>query len=825
METALSGTRPIASKLSAATPTLYLGVFLVTFATLALQILLTRIFNVTLMYHFAFLAISIAMFGLTVGALIVQLRPGWFIGKVRLRLAQCALTAGISAVAGTALHLYIPFTPDFSLRTLAYLVPTIVMFLIPFSASGTCVTLVLTRYPGEVGRLYAADLIGAALGCIGIIGIMEISGARGGVAAVGFLMAAAAYAFAYGSQALRRVRIVALIGVAASLALWGIAVMNTAQLGTIKEEVRTYYTPIYEKWTALSRVIVQTYPNVPFGWGFGGNFPIEHVQVPQLMLNMDGVAGTVLTRYGGDPKSVAYLKYDVTNIAHHLRSNADVLVVGVGGGRDILSALAFGQRSVLGVEMNHTIVDTLTTHLAEFTGHLAAYPNVRLVNDEARSYVARQDQSFDIIQVSLIDTWAATAAGAFVFSENTLYTEEAWDTFLKKLTPNGVLSFSRWYFENNPGEIYRLAALAAKTLQKQNVQNIDRHILAVRSILKPGNLTSIFADGIGTLLVSRTPFSDADVAALARVSAQLGFEIIVSPEHAKDQVLKTIVAGRADSAFFKSLSIDVTPPTDDSPFFFNMLRFRDVIDPAHWELGPNSFNMKAVALLGSVFAVVVTLTALCIVIPWFAARHPAPAARKALHLGFFAAIGLGFLMVEIAQLQRLMIFLGHPLYGLSVVLFSLLLGAGLGSFITDGLARRVAIKTTLFAMAGIVLILVLAGVFTDPLIQSFRAASTPIRIAIAVGLVFPLGVVMGMAWPLGMKVASASVPDLVPWFWGVNGAMSVFASVSAVLVSLAFGIAATFWAGAACYLIAAVIYFRMLRHFGAANFPAVAIAD
>ena len=589
MEPGLSGAGTLSPKSSAATPSLYAGVFLVTFATLALQILLTRIFNVTLMYHFAFLAISIAMFGLTAGALVVQLRPGWFMGKVRVRLAQCALAAGVSAVAGTALHLYIPFTPDFSLRTLAYLVPTVVMFLIPFSASGICVTLVLTRYPGEVGRLYAADLIGAALGCIGVIGIMEISGARGGIASVGLLMAAAAYAFTYGQYELRRVRTQALIGIGLSAVLLMMAFMDATARGTVRE-ASTNYTPIYEKWTALSRVIVQTYPDVPFGWGFGDKFPITHVQVPQLMLNMDSVAGTVLTRYRGDPKSVAYLRYDVTNIAHHLRPNADVLVVGVGGGRDILSALAFGQRSVLGVEMNGTIVETLTKHLAGFTGNLASYPNVHLVNDEARSYVARQNSVFDIIQVSLIDTWAATAAGAFVFSENTLYTEEAWDTFLKKLTPTGVLSFSRWYFENNPGEIYRLTALAANALQKQGIGDINRHILAVRSILVPSNKTTIFADGIGTVLVSRTPFTDADIATLARVSEQLGFEVIMSPDHAKDQVLNTIVSGQANAAYFKSLPIDVTPPTDDTPFFFNMLRFRDVMDPAHWELGPNSLT-------------------------------------------------------------------------------------------------------------------------------------------------------------------------------------------------------------------------------------------
>src|SRR6185295_11229342 len=180
----------------------------------------------------------------------------------------------------------------------------------------------------------------------------------------------------------------------------------------------------------------------------------------------------------GDPEAVSHLKYDVTNVAHYLRPNSRVVVVGTGGGRDVLSALLFNQRQVTGVEINESIIDLVNRRFGDFTGHLDRDPRVQFVNDEARSYIARSPDRYDLIQISLIDTWAATAAGAFVLSENSLYTLEAWQTFLNHLEPNGVLTFSRWYFPL-PGQVYRLTSIATAALMDLGIKQPRDHIIVV----------------------------------------------------------------------------------------------------------------------------------------------------------------------------------------------------------------------------------------------------------------------------------------------------------------------------------------------------------
>ena len=203
----------------------------------------------------------------------------------------------------------------------------------------------------------------------------------------------------------------------------------------------------------------------------------------QLMLMIDATAGTVMTAYDGDPQTVEHLKYDLTNLVHYLRGGK-VLVIGAGGGRDILSALAFGQESVVAVEMNGATLGVAYDEFADYTGNLADDPRVTLVHDEARSWLARTETSFDVIQLSLTDTWAATAAGAFVLAENSLYTVEAWRLLLGRLTDAGVATCSRWYFQERPGEIYRLVALAARALADLGVEDPRRHMLLVRTMFE-----------------------------------------------------------------------------------------------------------------------------------------------------------------------------------------------------------------------------------------------------------------------------------------------------------------------------------------------------
>jgi hypothetical protein len=563
--------------------------------------------------------------------------------------------------------------------------------------------------------------------------------------------------------------------------------------------------PLYEKWNSFSRIRVHENPQtarVPFGWGLSSSYPGGEIR--QLSLNIDATAGTVLTFFDGNLDSLDFLAYDVTNIVHYIKQEADVLVVGAGGGRDILSALVFDQKSVLGVEINQDIVNAVNVEFGDFTGHLDQNPKVTFVVDEARSYIARSSQRFDIIQVSLIDTWAATSSGAFVLSENSLYTVEAWKIFLEHLTPDGVLTFSRWYFRDRPGEMYRLTSLATETLLQLNIQNPRDHIIIVRHMQKEAGGDR--PDGIGTLLVGKQPFTAQDIATIEQIAHDMQFDVVLSPNFALDATFAQIASGQDLEALTAHFPLNIAPPTDDNPFFFHMLWFKDIFDRELWNQGTTSFNMIAVAVLGALLIIVFALTFLCIVVPLILTTQRIELRGTLPLFLFFASIGLAFMLVEISQMQRLNIFLGHPTYGLSVGLFALLLSSGLGSYSTQKIANPGLVQAGIGRFLLLLLFLFLFGLLTPYTITAFQGAVTILRIVVAVGILFPLGLFMGMAFPLGMKVANIRWAAVTPWFWGVNGATSVCASVLAVVIALNSSISVSFWTGAVCYLIAFVAF-------------------
>jgi hypothetical protein len=792
--------------------TTYAGLFMITLASLMYEILLTRIFSVTMWYHFAFVAVSLALFGMTVGAVLVYLLPRFFTQeRAQYHLALSSLLFSITIVLSFLTHLSVPFISDpsmslrFSLVELYAIVITYVALSVPFIFSGIAVCLALTKFPRQVSRLYAADLAGAAVGCVLLILVLGITDGPTAVIVVAALASIGSLLFAW-AVSQRGLRWAILI---TGLIFVGFAVSNTLQAQDGAPWLRLIWVkgkheppPLYENWNSFSRIRIDgsTKAEVePFGWGLSPTIP-EEMRVNHLALNIDATAGTFLVGFDGDLAGLEFLKYDITNLAHYIRPNADVLVVGSGGGRDILSALAFEQKSVVGVEINGDIIDAVNGRFGDFTGHLDQHPKVTFIEDEARSYIARTDNEYGILQVSMIDTWAATAAGAFVLSESTLYTVEAWDVFLDHLTPDGVLTFTRWYFGDRPGEMYRLTSLASASLIERGIQNPREHMMIVRYMGWQEFTGS--PDGVGTILVSKEPFSDQDVDRIEQVCEQMQFEIVLTPRFAIDNVYATLATGQDLESFAASYPIDIAAPTDDSPFFFHMLRLRDIFRPELQEQGGMSINMRAIVILGVLLITVVVLTVIGIIVPLTLTTEKA-ALRGAMPLSiYFCGIGLGFMLVEISQMQRLIVFLGHPIYSLSVVLFTLLLASGVGSFLTQKVGQTGLWRSPTVRLLLLLGVLILFGFLTPYVTRFLQAANTPIRILAAVGILFPLGLFMGMAFPIGMKVATRKSATITPWLWGINGAMSVCASVLAVVIALSSSISTSFWVGFSCYLVA-----------------------
>lgn len=852
----------------------YGGLLMVTLATLMQEILLTRIFSVTMWYHFVFLAISVAMFGLTLGGLLVYLGPQYFTGQhAKGRIARAgwmfagvtivlialyvwyhlfspafmvavfglavgglvwgdlapqflrseevekhlsAAALGFAATTVVSLLVYLRLPPVFNLTVLGILnmVTILGVISVPFIFSGIAVCLALTKFPQRVAQLYAADLIGAAAGCILIVYILRFIDAPTAVILSAVMAGVGALLFALGdptSWLCRRsmwcTGLIAVICVLNAV----LASKQMPMLGVAWMNAESADRPIYEKWNSFSRVVVEGDPNAtyePFFWGVSPTYRV-HAMVKQLSVRIDAGAQTVMTRYDGDFRNLDYLKYDITNVAHYFRPDSQVMVIGAGGGRDILAALAFGQKSVTAIEMNKAILQALNQRFGDFTGHLDADPRVRFVNDEARSYIARMPEHVDIIQASLVDTWAATSSGAFALAENGIYTSEAWRLFLDHLTRRGLLSFTRWYDPQYPAETYRLVSLATDALTQTGVEDPRSHIIVVKCAAWPGLFVGPV--GVATILVGKQPFSSGDLDLLQTLAERMEFEIMLSPRQAANPIFAGLASEKERSGLVKTLPGRLASPTDDCPFFLCNFGVHDVFRSLLRRHSQGERNPGSEEVLGAIFMGVAVLTVLCLLVPWVFVGQKAGVARNAPLFFYFAAIGLGFMLVEVSQLQRLMIFLGHPAYSLSTVLFTLLLSSGLGSYST-GFSHHAASK--LWATARLLALLVtlaLFGLLTPYASAAFASASTPVRLMVAAGILFPIGFLMGMAFPLGMKAASARSDTLTPWLWGLNGAASVLASVVAFLIVLGSGISTAFWTGFGCYAVAFASYLWIVR--------------
>jgi hypothetical protein len=793
----------------------YVGLFMVTLATLMYEILLTRIFSVTMWYHLAFVAISIAMFGMTVGAILVYLFPNYFKQeRAKHHLALSSLLFSITTIISFLTHLSIPGVMSsprwiLSIVGLYSLALTYVAISIPFIFSGICVCLALTKFPRQVSKLYATDLAGAAIGCILIIFSLRMTDGPTAVFVVALLASIGSVSFLADVHSRRLKRSASII----SIFLLIFVIVNTVLVNKQFPLIRLMWVkgqieskPLYEKWNSFSRITVSGDPNKltkPFGWSLSSLYPSDR-NVRQLNMTIDAAAYTVLTAFDGDLNDLEYLKYDVTNLAHYIRPDSKVLIIGTGGGRDILSALVFNQRSVLGVEINGDINNAVNKRFGNFTGHLDKNPRVTFITDEARSYIARQQENYDIIQASLIDTWAATASGAFVLTENSLYTVEAWKIFLENLTPNGILTFSRWYFPKRPAEIYRLTSLASASLTQLGLENPRDHIIIVRHMCSPDMMGRPI--GVGTILVSRDPFSDKDLDIIEEISNQMQFDLVLSPRFSLDSIFETIASGKDLNRFVASFPLDISPPTDNSPFFFHTLRLGDIFNTKLWRQGEVRHNVLAVFILGSLLIIILVLTFLCIIVPLMLTSRKVTLKGASPLFLFFACIGLGFMLVEISQMQRLIVFLGHPTYSLSVVLFALLLSSGLGSYLTQKIGNSGILHSAVVRLFLLLCILIIFGILTPYIINVFQGSTTMSRISVATLILFPLGLFMGMPFPLGMKIASSKLASVTPWLWGINGATSVCASVLAVTIALSSSISTTFWAGFSCYVIAFIAF-------------------
>ncbi|KPL90153.1 spermidine synthase family protein [Herpetosiphon geysericola] len=791
---------------------IYFGLFLIAFASLSVEISLSRLLSVMTWYHLAFFAVSTAMLGMTAGATTVYLKPERF---SRERLADSAAKACLGYAGSIPVMLLIlcriPFDTGSPAQRMLQMALATIACALPFYFAGIVISAILTKSPLSISRLYGSDLIGAALGCLFVLGGLAFFDAPSFILFCGGLGAVAALSFAWRSASARlRQLCYAVGGVLIVAALFNQSTQALIRPLYVKGSAEDASNFLSEEWNSFSRVVVYNQENTSLEyWGPSPLAPQN--LLPQYQMNIDGAAGTSVRQFSS-LADIEHLKYDVTNMVYYLRPQGAAAVIGVGGGRDLQSAILFGHEQVTGIELNPIFVDLLQTRFREFAG-LADRPGVSFVVDEARSYLSRTDQRYTTIQMSLIDTWASTGAGAYSLSENGLYTVEAWQVFLDRLTDDGIFTVSRWYSADNVNETGRVVSLAVATLQKYGITDPARHIALIGS------------GKVSTLLLSRQPFTDQDIAQLHKVTTDLQYKLLIVPgTPAETPVLRNILGATSLEELFavvRDEPLNYTPTTDENPYFFNMLRLdrMDVaLNKTTADNGVIDGNLTATLTLVGLIICLLIFAVMTIVLPLILkARNTSEASTTIVWsaAAYFSLIGAGFMCVEIALMQRLSVFLGHPVYALGILLFTIIASTGVGSFFSERLPLTK--KPWIFVMPIVTALAILGIRFgLSAIIAAMITAPMATKIMVSIILIFPLGLLLGLFFPTGMQLVRSSGATETPWYWALNGIFGVLCSASAVLISIYFTISVNFYIGVACYSLL-VLCLRHMRQVNLGN--------
>ena len=771
-----------------------LGLFLLCASTLMYEVVLTRLMSVTSWYYLAFVSLSMAMFGMTAGALFIQLRPEWFAeGQIRRRLAQSAVGAAIALPLSLVTMLSIPVDISLALQTVFSFIIFSVVISVPFFFSGVAVCISLTRSPYPMGRVYFTDLAGAAFGCLASVILLNVIDAPSAIFVIAALLFVSAAAYGtHAEESLLRKR-----SLYAAVAMVVFAVANASTVHGIqpiwsKGSIDRRTGILAEQWNSISKVRA-TLPTIGMPMMHGPSPKMPVASVEEIALNIDNDAGTAITRFDGDLKRLDHLRYDVTSVGAQLRSGGTGAVIGVGGGRDVLNCAAQGFKRIVGIEVNSAIVNLASKRFESFSG-FSKIPGFELHNDEGRSYLTRSGERFDLIQASLVDTWAATSAGAMTLSENALYTVDGWQVFYKHLKPGGVITFSRWFEGTERAQTFRLYSVARAMLLSEGVANPEAHLVLISS------------GRVATLLASNQPFSQADMDKLKSIVSEMAFTTIVMPgEPVKVPELQRIIAARnldELAALREGSVVDYSPTFDSSPFFFNAVHIKNIPELA--KQGGHGSNLRAILFLLAFMFAALVLVLVTIILPAKILNARTDGAPKPLYgaVAYFVSIGLGFMLVEMSMMQQLSIFLGHPIYSMVVVLGGLILSAGAGSFVSDKWSLKSSWQSRVPAIAAAFSVIVYYFVVL-PVIHAFTADLLWQRALLSLCLVAPCGFIFGFCFPVGMRwLTTLSQERNLPWMWALNGAAGTLGSFIAILISMELSIGFCVLAGAGCYLLA-----------------------
>lgn len=795
-----------------------LPVGLISAAVLAYEVLLMRLFSIVQWHHFAYMIISIALLGFGASGTFIAYARRWLVERYPAAFAASAALFGITAVASFAIAERLPFNAleiVWDPRQLGWLAVTYALLILPFFFGAICVGLAFCHHPRQIGRVYAFDLGGAGIGALGIVGLLFLvfpSTALLFVAALGF--AAAAFA-AIGMVRHRWIAVgglgLAAAFVAASLpASWVAPEPHMSQYKGLRIALDVPNARVVEERSSpLGLLTVVESPTVPFRYVPGLSLANTQEPPEQLAVFSDGDSIAAITAYGGDPAKVAYLDRTTEALPYRILERPRVLILGAGGGEQVLLALRAGADTVDAVEVNPQMIDLARNRFANFAGGIFSRPNVHLHLAEARAFAAASgEQRYDLVQMPLLDSFSAAAAGVQSLHENYTYTVEAMRDYLAMLGQDGVIAITRW-LRVPPRDSLKLFATALAALEADGVADPGRHLALIRSW------------NTATLLVARSSFKAEDIAAIRGFAAENFFDISWVPgisagdvnhfnqldqEYLYEGAVALLGPERAD--FIKRYKFAIAPATDKRPYFFDFFRWRALPEllALRTQGGAAMLDWSYLILVTTLLQAT-TLSAILILLPLWIGRHAPGQTLPGLRFGlYFFVLGLAFLFIEISFIQRFVLFLGHPLYAVAVVLAGFLAFAGLGSAVAvrwaaavgrGSAVRGIALAVGVIAVLATTYVLALPSVF-----ERLLALPDAARIAIALLLIAPLAVFMGMPFPLGLAHVGAQSETFIPWAWGINGCASVLSAILATLLAMHVGFSGVVMIAVILYLLA-----------------------
>lgn len=749
-------------------------------AALLLELALTRLFSVVLFYHFAFLAISIALLGLGAGGVFAYLLRSRLASVETRKLAsQLCIANSVLVLLVLEIVLHIPVSLEVSGKNFLRLTAMYLAAAVPFFLTGLLFSVVYAREPEHIPRLYGADLCGGALACLAIVPLLNWLGGPNAIVCASVALAVAAMVWSE-SRPMRRMA--ALLG----LIFLSLIVANHAgRLIDVVYAKGMFRDPAwveFARWNAISRVEVDRQG--------GAKAIVIDADASTYIMNAD-VTKWHETEWERDLMSAP------PALANVLRPHGEFAIIGPGGGVDVLRAVANGSPNVTGIEINPIIATTIMRErYADYSQHLYERPEVHIHVSDGRSYLRSSSQQFDVVQMTLVDTWASTAAGAFALSENNLYTVEAFREYFEHLKPDGMIAITRWEFRH-PREALRVVAVAMEALHRLGVADPTRNFI----VASEGELN---ADGIPVVVIAKkTAFNAAEEAAVAGHLARYPqLHALYLPSRPGQNPFSILIAENDPYAFARFYAYNVAPVTDNNPFFFFTLKTSQILGEEGLRKGIDWKVNLGVLVLLLVLIISICAVLLFLIVPLALKRH-APR-HSPIPLLYFIALGLGYILVEIAFIQRFVLFLGHPTYALTVVIFLLLLSSGAGS-----LSSRYWVPQT--QMGWVPLALVVATLVSYVFFLPVRLASLvglafEYRLLISALLLVPLGFVMGMPFPTGLRALAGSADAIadgseqaVEWAWAMNAAASVLGSVLAMVIAIQFGLSATLACGAMAY--------------------------